>query len=111
MNLLFMRYELKISFLIVFALFFSCTIEKSGDKMEPVLSGKSIFLDRCTSCHGADGKMGFGGAKDLSTSNVSIDAIVFQVTNGKGAMAPYKNILSEEEIRSVSQYAFSLRQK
>jgi mono/diheme cytochrome c family protein len=41
----------------------------------------------------------------------SLDEIVHQVTNGKGAMAPYKNILTPEEIYAVSEYALSLSKK
>jgi mono/diheme cytochrome c family protein len=55
--------------------------------------------------------MGFGGAKDLTASTLSIDQIVNQVTNGKGAMAPYKNLLTPEEIVAVSEYAVSMRKK
>jgi mono/diheme cytochrome c family protein len=33
------------------------------------------------------------------------------VTNGKGAMAPYKNLLTPEEIVAVSEYAVSMRKK
>lgn len=88
----------------------SCKLEKKSEPI-PTPDGKSIYMDRCTSCHGLDGKLGFGGAKDLTTSNKTLGEIINQVTNGKGAMAPYKNILSVEEIAAVSEYAVSMQKK
>lgn len=91
----------------------SCSVERKNDSessSSPALkSGKEIYSERCTSCHGQDGKLGFGGAKDLTLSKKSKDEVIHQVSQGKGAMAPFKNILSEEEILAVSEYAISLR--
>jgi cytochrome c6 len=90
--------------------YFSCKLEKKEDNSIK-LDGKAIYMDRCTSCHGSNGQLGFGGAKDITISVKTIEEIVNQVANGKGAMAPYKNILSVEEIRAVSEYAFSMQKK
>jgi len=91
-------------------LILSCKLERKEEaSLKP--DGKTIYVERCTSCHGIDGKMGFGGAKDITASILSIDRIVNQVTNGKGAMAPYKNLLTPEEIVAVSEYAVSMRKK
>ena len=88
----------------------ACKLEKKDNPpVKP--NGKALYLDRCTSCHGMNGKMGFGGAKDITKTLKSLDEIIHQVTNGKGAMAPYKNILTPEEIFAVSEYALSLSKK
>lgn len=90
----------------------SCSIEKKDDvphETSELKSGATIFSERCTSCHGMDGKLGFGGAKDLTASKKSLAEIIHQVTEGKGAMAPYKNILSLEEIHAVAEYAKTLQ--
>jgi len=100
---------------LVLTLFISCTIEKKEDGHQPEVisnkSGKEIFNERCIACHGANGKLGFGGAKDLTVSTKTKEEIIHQVTNGKGAMAPFKNILSTDEIMEVSAYAMSFRNK
>ncbi len=75
------------------------------------LDGKTLYKERCVSCHGVDGKLGFAGAKDLTQSGKSVQEIVNQVMNGKGAMTAYKNILTSEEIEAVSIYATSLQKK
>lgn len=97
--------------LIVFSFLFSCSLEKKPTKNPHVSipSGQEIFSNRCTSCHGIDGKLGFGGAKDLTLSKKTLPEIIHQVTHGKGAMAPFQNILTSDEIHSVSEYALSLQ--
>ena len=91
---------------------FSCNNTKK--ETIPVLEkidGKDIFNNRCTSCHGMNGKLGFSGAKDLTKSLLTITQIEYQVTNGKGAMTPFKNILTIEEISAVAIYCKTFQQK
>lgn len=75
------------------------------------VSGEEIFNKRCVSCHGHDGKMGFSGAKDLTKSSLPLTMIEMQVTHGKGAMNGFEKILSAEEIKEVSAYAFKFRER
>jgi cytochrome c6 len=72
-------------------------------------SGAKVFNANCAACH-----MGGGNTinatktlkKDALTQNGkdSIEAIVAQVTNGKGAMPSFKSRLSAEQIESVAMY-------
>lgn len=66
--------------------------------------GKIIYKQYCVACHGADGKMALNGAKDLSASTIAMEERINQITNGKGMMTPYKDILSEEQIKNVAEY-------
>ena len=66
--------------------------------------GKIIYKQYCVACHGADGKMALNGAKDLSISEIDMKERINQITNGKGMMTPYKDILSEEQIKNVAEY-------
>lgn len=72
--------------------------------------GQLIYKQYCIICHGADGKLAVSGAKDLSISTISLEERINQVTNGKGLMTPYKDILSEEQIFAVATYLEELRQ-
>ncbi len=76
---------------------------KAGEKTV-ALSGKEIFEQKCTLCHGADGKLGQAGAKDLSVTQLPHAGIVEIVTNGKNTMAAYKEALSAEQIEAVASY-------
>jgi len=107
----------KISLVIFFSYIFinSCQDHKKIDdysiNAESIKTGKTIFQERCTSCHGADGTLGFSGAKNLKESKKNMDEIKSQIINGKGAMNPFKNILSPEEIDSVSLYVMTFQKK
>lgn len=76
---------------------------KAGTEIAAV-SGKEIFEDKCTLCHGSDGKLGLSGAKDLSLSKLDHKGITEIVTNGKNSMAPYKDVLTAEQIEAVASY-------
>lgn len=72
--------------------------------------GKKIFKINCVLCHGADGKLGVNGSKDLTVATITKEEAILQVTKGKGLMAAYEAILSKEEIEAVVDYAISLRE-
>ena len=73
--------------------------------------GKTLFAQKCASCHGPDGKgktpMGQKlGAKDLTHEDKEpLDEIVKDIENGKPPkMAAYKGKLSAEQIKAVAAY-------
>ena len=72
-------------------------------------AGKKTFETYCVLCHGADGKLGLNGSKDLSISVRPIDERIAQVTNGKGLMTPFKDILTEAEIKAVAECTLTLK--
>ncbi len=71
--------------------------------------GKAIFDRNCQLCHGADGKLGASGSKDLTVSELSDAEVTSLINNGKNAMPPYKDLLSETEISAVQAYVKSFR--
>ena len=70
-------------------------------------AGKGLFL-ACALCHGRDGKAGLNGAKDLTASTLTTEEMMAVVKNGKGAMAPYKQVLNTNEIEAVVAYVRTL---
>lgn len=73
-------------------------------------NGQAIYNVACAACHGQDGKLGVGGAKDLTASILSHAEKVDMITNGKGLMTPFKAQLSEQEIEAVASYVDSMKQ-
>jgi cytochrome c6 len=71
--------------------------------------GEVLYKKYCVLCHGTDGKKGFNGAGDLTKSVLSLDERVVLVREGKGMMTPYKEMLSEEEIRAVAAYTLQIK--
>ncbi|MBP6312905.1 MAG: cytochrome c [Flavobacteriales bacterium] len=74
-------------------------------------SGAEIYATNCKLCHGATGDLGMGEANDLTVSVLSSEEIIAMVTNGKGNMVPYKNILTTKQIEAVAAYVETLRKK
>ncbi len=72
-------------------------------------AGKKTFEQYCKLCHGSDGKLGLNGAKDLTVSVVPLADRIAQVTNGKNLMTPFKDILTESEIKAVAEYSMTLK--
>lgn len=70
--------------------------------------GQAVFNMNCTLCHGRDGKLGLNGAKDLSISTLTKTEMVAMVRQGKGAMMPYKDVLSAKEIDAVVEHVRTL---
>ena len=88
---------------------------KTGAKIDtssitdPIAAGKLIYTNTCVTCHGADGKLGLSGAKDLSATQLSVDEQKLQILNGKNSMPGYKD-LTDEQIDAVVKYMATLKQ-
>ncbi len=108
-----MKY-VSLTFLVLFVI--ACSSEdKNGVPLttpsttSATAQGDVLFQKHCVMCHGADGKLGLNGAKDLSKSVLTLDERITQVTNGKNVMPPFKDVMSEDEIEAVANYTFSLK--
>jgi mono/diheme cytochrome c family protein len=71
--------------------------------------GLKIYKTYCSICHGQKGDLMVNQAKDLTKSSISLENAVAQVYFGKGLMTPFKDILNEDQIISVSNYVETLR--
>ena len=79
-----------------------------------VAAGETVYLDNCAACHGENG----GGDQMQGAPNVAdaiwlyggdYDTLMETVTYSRyGAMPPWKDRLSEAEIRAVSAYVHQL---
>lgn len=69
-------------------------------------AGKELFAAKgCGACHklAAAGSSGAVGP-NLDDTKPAFDLVVDRVTNGRGAMPPFKGQLSEQEIADVAAY-------
>lgn len=64
--------------------------------------GKALYEANCNVCHGADGKLGMAGAKDLSASALDVTAMKEIILHGKGAMPA--STLNDEQAQAVAEY-------
>ena len=72
------------------------------------VAGKEIYDEQgCGSCHTMEAANSTGTVgPNLDDVAPEFDAIVAQVTNGGGAMPPFKDTLSEQQIKDVSAFVF-----
>ncbi|HET6890884.1 MAG TPA: cytochrome c [Pyrinomonadaceae bacterium] len=80
-------------------------------------SAAAVYIRRCASCHGKDGraktfKAKFNDARDLTNGqwqqNVSDERIYNSITNGRGKMPAFRKKLSESQVESLVSYVRSL---
>jgi cytochrome c6 len=72
-------------------------------------SGADIYRAKCQSCHGADGLASAGAGKilkvkpatDASVRKMSEAEMIAAVKNGMGKMQPYKNSLTDAQIKDA----------
>jgi mono/diheme cytochrome c family protein len=78
-----------------------------------VVAGKEVFESAgCVGCHtladaGATGTVG----PNLDEAKPPVDLVVTRVTNGMGAMPPFKGQLSDKQIQDVAAYVSSVAGK
>jgi len=82
-----------------------------GKKASPetLASGKKVYKQNCMLCHGADGKLGANGSKDLTMSAMTLEERKAIIKNGKGKMIGLGSILDDKQIEAVAQFTFELK--
>jgi mono/diheme cytochrome c family protein len=78
---------------------------------QKMIAGKTLYTAYCVSCHGADGKLGMAGAKDLTASALTMDMMTDVIAHGRQAMPAFgKNDkpLNKNQINAVALYVQSL---
>ncbi len=81
------------------------TTETGGAVEGDPVAGKTVFVANCGTCHtladaGTSGTIG----PNLDDSQPSAELVVDRVTNGAGAMPPFADTLSEQQIADVAAY-------
>lgn len=80
----------------------------TGPITDPALVQR-LYSGKCAICHGADGSMQNAGAKDLRTSLLSREDVMNRILYGYGTMPPQKDILNQEQIEALTDFAIALR--
>ncbi|MES1942726.1 cytochrome c oxidase subunit II [Salinisphaera sp. PC39] len=77
-------------------------------KDELMSQGEQVYKAQCAACHQADGSgmaaAGFPAMKGSAVATGDVAVHIDQVLNGKNAMPPYRNTLSDTEIAAVVTY-------
>lgn len=95
--------------IILIVLSFCISACVAPENKEKIISGIEIYKTRCVSCHGADGRMGANGAKELPSSPLDASQRIEVVTYGRKIMPGFKEMLSKEEIKAVVDFTMTLK--
>ena len=84
----------------------------TGVTAEKPTDGKTIFTTNCASCHtladaGTSGNVG----PNLDQAKPPKSLVIKRVTNGQGAMPPFKDKLDDQQIQAVADYVSSVAGK
>lgn len=83
------------------------TAPNDGPKSK--INTMKLFRIHCVTCHGADGKLGDNGAKDLTQSPLTIRERIEIITNGKNVMTEFGTVLTKGEIEALAKYTLQLK--
>jgi cytochrome c6 len=90
-------------------LYLACQNSDRGSNNSGELAiGEEVFKTYCILCHGADGKLGLNGAKDITVSKLTFNERVSLIKSGKNTMTPFAGILTPEQIEGAARYSMTL---
>lgn len=95
---------------------FYCLTAIAPAKAADLAQGAQVFAANCAACHAGGGNV-VNGAKTLKIDALqqyemaSIEAIQYQVTNGKNAMPAFGGRLTDEQIENVANYVLDQSEK
>lgn len=89
----------------------------AGDAGFAQSAGEATYKAKCQMCHGATGAADTGAGKATKTlpvsdpvvKGMSADDMVAVIKNGKMKMQPFKDKLSDQEIKDVAAYFRTLK--
>ena len=91
----------------------SCSSDKVDSKTESQpqapLSGKTLFEQNCSACHGKSGDGKIGGAAHLRTTKLTAQRIHQVILNGKGTMPALGSLFSSKERERIVTYVQQLK--
>lgn len=101
-----------LSFIALTVFLFSCNSNGSIEQKTPSpekKSGESLFIQHCAMCHGEDGRLGVGGAANLTELDLTYERIRNVLKNGKNAMpAMISELGNKQAVDSVIAYTLEL---
>ncbi|MEO5905868.1 MAG: cytochrome c [Saprospiraceae bacterium] len=83
--------------------------DKPATSPDDVAAGEQIYKKFCILCHGADGKLGINGAKDITVSALTLEERVALINTGKTLMTPFEGILTPDQMKAVASYTMTLK--
>jgi mono/diheme cytochrome c family protein len=84
-------------------------VDTSTVAADPLAVGRTIYMAKCTACHGENGDAGLGGAKNLRITQLTDDQLKDIIKHGKGGMSAYPD-LTDDQLNGVVTFIKALKQ-
>ena len=81
----------------------------TGEMEKTEYDAPKMYSEMCAKCHGADGTLGLMGATNLTTSVLDEKQTTEIILNGRGAMAGFRNALSDEQVETLTRYVVEFK--
>ena len=113
-----LKFAIRITTITCFGILLSAnTIGASSTPNQTSDTAQTVFKQRCSRCHGEDGRGDTEAAKTLKVKNLRSAAVqrlsnkqlASVIKEGKSNMPPFKYVMSDDEINSLVAYVRSLR--
>ena len=100
-----------ISIIFLITILISCSEGQPLSNSEAEITlGEELYNNNCAVCHGLDGKLGAGGASDLTVSKLTKGETKDVVEKGRGGMPPQNHIFSNRnEIDEVVDFVMTMK--
>lgn len=89
----------------------ACTGHTEGTASLDIDKAAVLFEQKCSTCHGSDGRKMMYGAKDLSLSKLNPDQKQWVISQGNKVMPKFSNELTPSEIALLTRYTEKFRAK
>lgn len=93
----------KVLYILFLCFLFSCS--SNIDK-----GAKSLYKSYCVTCHGITGDLKTNGAIDLKLSSLTLDERIVVIKKGRNIMPSFESTLSQDEIKKIAEFTFTLNQ-
>jgi cytochrome c6 len=106
-----MKAFLRIAIIIGLHIHLSCSFYIKISQATDLNAGKKIFISNCNVCH-SEGKNLIIPEKNLKKEAMetngmnNLNAIIYQITNGKNGMPAFGSRLKEKQIENVASYVY-----
>ncbi|MFM7728203.1 MAG: c-type cytochrome, partial [Flavobacteriales bacterium] len=79
--------------------FIKANVMVSGNGTGPLVNGSKVYMENCAFCHGADGKKGYRGAKDLTATIPDVAYVRAMVEQGVARKMPkYAGVIEGQDL-------------
>jgi mono/diheme cytochrome c family protein len=88
------------------------SVAEQSDVDKHTNRSEELYNANCAACHGFDGKLGAGGASDLSSSTLGREEILNVIKEGRKGMPPHDHISTDDrDFQDLADLIIKMREE